>query len=438
MMPPDLLAGLFPADAMKWLCCCAGCVALTTSAAWLGARESQSADADPALKKVEVTEYRLKQDVVQRIVRESASMGLINAMESYSEHKCTRWLATNHVTIVADPDRHFAFGGVAQLANGDLAVVYREGTKHGVEPIGKVCLSRSKDGGRTWLPRVTVFDRPNEDDRGGSISQMSDGTALLFTASGGMRTSADFGETWSEIRPTNIASPSGGVEDEEGHIVYGGQASVQKQFALIDGEPADLQACVIERSRDKGLSWERVGVATYTVYVKDKIEKTVLYQREPSLCVVPNKFYVMCTCCRMAGEGFIRVIRSADRGKTWGPVITTPVWGKPGHLLALKDGRVLLSYGYRRPPYGVRACLSYDYGQTWDMDNEIILRMDGGTPPGQARKVSDTDLGYPQSIQLKDGRIFTVYYFNQNGSNAYMAGTFWELPPRPAQTGKER
>lgn len=180
---------------MKWLFCCAGCLALAMSAAWTGAREAQSAETDSALKKVEVTKYRLKQDVVQRIVRESASMGLINAMESYSEQKCTRWLAGNHVTIVADPDRHFAFGGVAQLANGDLAAVYREGTKHGVEPIGKVCLSRSKDGGRTWLPRVTAFDRPNEDDRGGSIFQMSDGTVLLFAASGGMRTSADFGET---------------------------------------------------------------------------------------------------------------------------------------------------------------------------------------------------------------------------------------------------
>ena len=77
------------------------------------------------------------------------------------EAEVTRWLATDHVTIVKEPGKHFAFGGVARLKNGDLVVVFREGTKHGVEPIGKVCLSRSPDGGRTWLPRVTVLDRPN-------------------------------------------------------------------------------------------------------------------------------------------------------------------------------------------------------------------------------------------------------------------------------------
>ena len=127
-------------------------------------------------------------------------------------------------------------------------------------------------------------------------------------------------------------------------------------------------------------------------------------------------------------DGFLRITRSADRGSTWGPVIKTPAWGKPGHLLALRDGRLLMTYGYRRAPWGVRVCLSSDCGETWDLDNEIIIRMDGGTPEGKPLKVGNTDLGYPASIELPDGRIFSVYYFNKDGSNAFMAGTFWELP----------
>lgn len=412
-----------------------GLVVLLIYVGWLGGPHAESAETASTLKRVHVTEYRLKEDLIEKIARGSASLGLIHKVESYYElggngKKCSRWLATDHVTIAEEPNRHFAFGGAAQLGEGDLVVVYREGTKHGDEPIGRICLSRSRDGGRTWLPRVTVFDRPHEDDRGGGVFQMSDGTVLLNSASGGIRVSSDRGQTWSEIRRTNVASPMCAVEDEEGNIVYGGQATVQRDFAQIDGQSAHLLACAIERSRDKGLSWERVAIPTYTLQMKDKVERSVLFQREPSLCVVPNKFWIMCTCCRMVGDGFLRVIRSADRGKTWGPVAKTPVWGKPGHLLALKEGRVLLTYGYRRPPYGVRACLSSDYGLTWDMDNEIILRMDGGTPAGQPRRVGDPDLGYPQSVQLKDDRIFTAYYFNKNGSNAYIAGTFWELPPK--------
>ena len=94
----------------------------------------------------------------------------------------SRWLATDHVTIVAEPDKHFAFPGAARLANGDLVVVYREGTIHEADPTGKISLSRSTDGGRTWLPRVTALDRPGVDDRDPSVFQMSNGTLFLFSA----------------------------------------------------------------------------------------------------------------------------------------------------------------------------------------------------------------------------------------------------------------
>ena len=76
----------------------------------------------------------------------------------------------------------------------------------------------------------------------------------------------------------------------------------------------------------------------------------------------------------------------------------------------------------------MRACLSADHGKTWDLKNEIVLRMDGGTPAGKPRKVIDDDLGYPTSVQLADGSIFTVYYHNTSGSNCFVAGTFWTLP----------
>ena len=56
-------------------------------------------------------------------------------------------------------------------------------------------------------------------------------------------------------------------------------------------------------------------------------------------------------------------------------------------MLRLKDGRVCLTYGYRRPPYGMRACLSADGGRTWG--KQIVLRDDGG----------GRDVGYPRSVQ---------------------------------------
>jgi len=41
-----------------------------------------------------------------------------------------------------------------------------------------------------------------------------------------------------------------------------------------------------------------------------------------------------------------------------------------------------------------------------------------------------SDLGYPSSIQLEDGRILTVYYMQTSKSLPEINGTLWQLPVR--------
>jgi hypothetical protein len=295
------------------------------------------------------------------------------------------------------------------------------------DPAGKISLSRSTDGGRTWMPRVTAVDRPGVDDRDPAIFQMSDGTAIL-TLADFLCVSTDNGFTWSAPRGTPVFGPRGAVEDEDGNIVYGGlQRCLQRNLTEIGGRRVTLQANAAFRSRDKGASWEAAGTAVYTVYLPGRLD--YIWYDEPFMCVIPGRYWVFAD--RVDLDGLVRIIRSPDRGATWEPIITTPVWGYPQHLLPLRDGRLLMSYGYRRPPYGVRACLSSDCGKTWDLDGEVVLRMDGGTSEGQPRKVGDTDLGYPASIQIDDDTILTVYYHNRAGSNCFIAGTFWRLPAKP-------
>ena len=76
-----------------------------------------------------------------------------------------------------------------------------------------------------------------------------------------------------------------------------------------------------------------------------------------------------------------------------------------------------MTYGYRAKLFGIRALLSCDGGKTWG--NEIILRDDGG----------GRDLGYPRSIQRKDGKGVTVYYFweKRSGPEGYMGATIWDV-----------
>jgi hypothetical protein len=77
-------------------------------------------------------------------------------------------------------------------------------------------------------------------------------------------------------------------------------------------------------------------------------------------------------------------------------------------------------YGYRRPPFGIRARVSADRGATWG--EEIVLRDDGGSG----------DLGYPRTHLRDDGALVTAYYFNlagdpiqQNGGVRHIAATIW-------------
>ena len=71
----------------------------------------------------------------------------------------------------------------------------------------------------------------------------------------------------------------------------------------------------------------------------------------------------------------------------------------------LSDRTDHAAYGYRRSPYGQRAKISRDGGQTWS--REIVLDDQG----------IDGDLGYPCTVELPDGSLITAYYQKLPGDN---------------------
>jgi hypothetical protein len=119
-------------------------------------------------------------------------------------------------------------------------------------------------------------------------------------------------------------------------------------------------------------------------------------------------------------QAWIELYRSTDEGRSWryagrpAPVVGHN--GNPPTISRLADGRLVLVYGFRDAPYGLRARTSNDDGASWS--DEIVLRDDGGSP----------DLGYPRTVVRPDGTLLSVYYYNYGtGTDRFIAATLFSV-----------
>lgn len=197
------------------------------------------------------------------------------------------------------------------------------------------------------------------------------------------------------------------------HQAYGSAAA---------GDP--FRAWVL-RSEDVGESWDMVTMA-YDGDVHPFNESSLLYL--PSGRIIALVRIASASKQVPVEEKFLWQTHSDDGGKTWSEVKKTDIWGYPPQLLLLSNGDVLCSYGHRRASYGVRACLSRDGCETWDIDNEIVLRDDWLTTDSTVTgKGVSSDLGYPRTVELSDGSLLTVYYITLGDSVTHVAATQWAL-----------
>lgn len=335
--------------------------------------------------------------------------------------------------IAGDPSVYYAWPSVAKLPGGELLVVTYEGHAH-THSHGKVVLYRSEDGGHMWDQGTVVTDTIL-DDRDPGIVVLSDGTVIVTTrvawwkdvdaaridpaeaqrlmdryAAGYLIRSTDGGRTWSRMIPYPF-QPKGPVELQDGRL-----------FAVDWKADGTFTAYI---SQDKGDTWTPVGkISGLPASVKaGGIDYRMAYS-EPHFVQTPSGRIVTYIRAHAVHPGYGRretgylwLSYSDDLGETWTTPRRTDLIGYPPHACRLRDGRVLLTYGYRWHPFGQRARLSDD-GVDFTKYPEIVMRADA----------PDDDLGYPSTIELDDGRLLTVYYQKAPGSaKPSLMGTIWTL-----------
>ena len=125
---------------------------------------------------------------------------------------------------------------------------------------------------------------------------------------------------------------------------------------------------------------------------------------------------------RVGKHKWCDVVASTDQGRTWQTRSRAfDHNNNPASLVDLGDGRLVVVYGYRGKPYGIRGKVSTDAGRTWS--DEYILRDDA----------REWDLGYVRATKRPDGRVLIIYYYTTAERPAnHIAATVW-APPTAAQ-----
>jgi len=369
----------------------------------------------------------------------------------------------SHQVICLQKNRYIGWPTVARLPDGELVAVFSGDRDAHVDPFGKSQLVRSKDGGKTWGPPELINDTPL-DDRDTGLCACPDGTLIMswFTSHYRLerylrmcpkgeearwqakisavtetdlrtwastecgadgryelgrftRRSTDGGRTWEPAARVSGTAPHGPNVLSDGRLFLVGMGSMVKRASR-------QSRLVTSESRDEGRSWRDVATLNMFPPYPGKDPNGMSYLCEPHVIeTAPGRLLMLARYEeRPHAPKRDRLWRafSKDGGATWTEPGETEILGKPPHLTRLNDGRILLTYGYRYEPFGQRACLSADGGKTWDYRNEIIIR--GDAPSG--------DLGYPASVQLKDGTIVTVYYQQRvAGEKTCLMATRWRL-----------
>jgi sialidase-1 len=352
------------------------------------------------------------------------------------------------VVVYRDETFYSAFPSIVRRADGELIVAFRRAPdprKFGnaavthTDPCSQLVLVRSKDQGETWSPTPElVFAHPRCGLQDPCMVQLDDqsilctsyGWALIpaaqsqhlknpsrlgeFVFLGGvLLRSKNGGRAWTEITlpPTRGEQRLGPFNEPLPAYNRGAmcQGKNGRLFwaTVLENPKTKTTSTHLMISTDRGATWQY----SCPIAVDDKVTFN-----ETSMYETPDGDLV--AFMRTDGlDDHTVVARSTDGGKSFAKWEGAGFQGHPHYALRLPDDRVLLVYGYRHAPTGIRARVLNAECTDVATAPEILLRDDGGSG----------DLGYPWATMVADNRALVVYYFNQGDGTRFIAGTLLEV-----------
>jgi len=375
---------------------------------------------------------------------------------------------TKNITVYKNPEFYSSFPSVVRMVNGELLLAFRQAGKRSVkaakegfvthhDPDTWIATIKSKDNGESWEKEAYQIVYTGEcavNDPG--LTALADGRLLLrfnlldvnksvnnskatnrniisHRVEHGLLCSIkhnlilisnDGGESWNEksikIKAENYTESSSRepiVELDDGTLI----------LTVYKGAPYQTDKVFLLRSFDSGKTWGNVSTIIQDKEFSYSQHDGVNYNETAVIPLDKNHLLAMARTdvtfhtegesMIVGGIGQLTQVESFDAGFSWTKPKPTGIFGQPPHFLRIDGSRIVLTYGYRKLPYGIRAVVSYDNGKTWDIDNPIIIRDDGLT----------WDIGYPSSVQIDENTVLTIYYFVDKNGTRFIESTKWNL-----------
>ena len=349
----------------------------------------------------------------------------------------------NRTVVMEHPTslhNYFGWPSVTTLQDGTLAAVASGFRLEHLCPFGKLCLSLSKNGGKTWSLPTPVIDTVL-DDRDGGIMTFGESSVLVTSFNNSTDMQQYCVDTWKR---ENLYTP----ELRGYHEAY-------VNMVRLSGKEEQFFGATYRVSHDGGVTWGPVHVSPITSPHGPCVHGDQLLWVGTTFgdWVKPAKVKEL-QCWEMDGEGNMTMLsslpgvegqtscephaislpdgrllvhirmepafttwqtESSDGGVTW----TEPVplgpdrAGAPAHLFLHSKGRLLSVVGYRDKPYGIRVFTSDDLGKTWEY----------------ATVTDDAfswDLGYPAVTELPSGEVYMVWYQKEPTGESRILGGIWD------------
>jgi hypothetical protein len=353
------------------------------------------------------------------------------------------------IVIYEDPVFYSSFPSVVKRPDGEILVAFRrapdrkifgeKGTNH-VDPNSYLVMVRSIDGETFSKEPELIYAHPFGGSQDPCLLQLSDGTLLCTSygwafvrpdgienlkepvgmagegvvfLGGYLLRSPDGGNSWQgpvypphiapEIKNNALGIPLPAYN--RGALYEGKNGSIYWVVAAGDSEHKTSNHLLI--SEDKGLTWK------YSAPVA--VDSQVTFN-EASVYETPKGDLV--AFLRTANfDDQACIARSTDGGKSFEKWESMGFQGHPLNAIRLPDNRVLLTYGYRHEPFGIRARILNAECTDYRSAPEIIIRDDGG----------NTDIGYSWPVVIDKNRVLITYYFNKENGTRHIAGTILDI-----------